>query len=108
MTFGTEVHATATSNLLSKDWIGRLTPLSEVSIQALMAASFALLLLVASGYMLVVYLTGGVLGVLAIQYLAFLLGLFIPVVTPIAFGVFCGLLFRILLGNSSAGAKWRI
>jgi serine/threonine protein kinase len=108
MTFGTEVHATATSNLLSKDWIGRLTPLSEVSIQALMAASFALLLLVASGYMLVVYLTGGVLGVLAIQYLAFLLGLFIPVVTPIAFGVFCGLLFRILLGNSSAGAKWKI
>jgi hypothetical protein len=56
----------------------------------------------------VVYLTGGVLGVLAIQYLAFLLGLFIPVVTPIAFGVFCGLLFRILLGNSSAGAKWKI
>ena len=108
MTFGTEVHATATSNLLSKDWIKRFSLSGEVSVQAVLAASFALLLLVASGYMLVLYLTGGVLGVLAIQYLAFLLGTFIPVVTPLAFGVFCGLLFRILLGNSSAGAKWRV
>jgi CHASE2 domain-containing sensor protein len=108
MTFGTEVHATATSNFLSKDWIRRLAVMEEVSVQALTAVGFSLVLLVASGYMLVLYLTMGVLGVLALQYLAFLLGLFVPVVTPIAFGLFCGLLFRILLGNSSAGAKWRL
>jgi serine/threonine protein kinase len=108
MTFGTEVHATATSNLLSKDWIRRFSLSGEVSLQAIIAATFSLLLLVASGYMLVVYLTAAVMGVLAIQYLAFLLGVLIPVVTPLAFGVFCGLLFRILLGNSSAGAKWRL
>ena len=107
-TFGTEVHATATSNLLSKDWIRRLSSVEESGLQAMLAATFALLLLVASGYMLVLYLIGSVIGVLAIQYLAFLLGVFIPVVTPLAFGVFCGLLFRILLGNSSAGAKWRV
>jgi CHASE2 domain-containing sensor protein len=107
-TFGTEVHATATSNLLSKDWIRRLSSGQEVGIQVVLAAAFALLLLVASGYMLVLYLVGSVIGVLATQYLTFLLGVFIPVITPLAFGVFCGLLFRILLGNSSAGAKWRV
>jgi CHASE2 domain-containing sensor protein len=107
-TFGTEVHATATSNLLSRDWIRRLPLAGEITAQGVLAATFALLLLAASGYLLVLYLTGTVIGILAIQYLAFLLGFFVPVVTPLAFGVFCGLLFRILLGNSSAGAKWKV
>ena len=107
-TFGTEVHATATSNLLSKDWISRLPLRSEVVLSALLAAAFSLVLLAASGFMLLVYLTGTVLVLLAGQYLAFLLGWAIPVVTPLLFGLFCGLLFRILLGNSSAGAKWRV
>jgi CHASE2 domain-containing sensor protein len=105
ITSGTEVHATATSNLLSKDWIQRLSLSDEVTIQALLAATFSLLLLVGSGYILLVYLTGSVIGVLALQYLVFLLGFFIPVVMPLAFGVFCGILFRILLGNFSVGPK---
>jgi serine/threonine protein kinase len=107
-TYGTEIHATATSNLLSKDWISRLPVRGEVVLSALLAATFSLVLLAASGYLLLVYLTGTVLLLLAAQYLAFLLGWAIPVVTPLVFGLFCGLLFRILLGNSSAGAKWRV
>ena len=107
-TFGTEIHATATSNLLSKDWISRLSVHREVVLSALVAAAFSLLLLATSGFMLLVYLTGFALVLLAGQYLAFLLGWAIPVVAPLLFGLFCGLLFRILMGNSSPGAKWGV
>jgi CHASE2 domain-containing sensor protein len=108
MTFGTEIHATAASNLLSRDWIGRISARGELIVQALVAALFCLLLLGVSGPLLLFYLAGCGVGALAVQYLAFLLGMFIPVVAPVAFGMFCGILFRILLGNSSAGAKWRV
>ncbi len=108
MTFGTEIHATAASNLLSRDWIKRVPLSQEVGAQATMAAALCLLLLVASGGMLIAYVTGCVIGALAIQYLAFLLGVFIPVVTPLVFGAFCGLLFRILLSHSASGAKWKL
>jgi CHASE2 domain-containing sensor protein len=107
-TFGTEIHATATSNLLSKDWISRLSVHREVVLSALIAAAFSLVLLATSGFMLLVYLTGVALVLLAGQYLAFLLGWAIPVVAPLLFGLFCGLLFRILMGNSSPGAKWGV
>ena len=107
-TFGTEIHATATSNLLSKDWISRLSVHREVVLSALIAAAFSLVLLATSGFMLLVYLTGVALVLLAGQYLALLLGWAIPVVTPLLFGLFCGLLFRILMGNSSPGAKWGV
>jgi CHASE2 domain-containing sensor protein len=107
-TYGTEIHATATSNLLSKDWISRMPIRAEVVLSALLAAAFSLVLLTASGFMLLAYLTFTGLLLLSLQYLAFLLGWAIPVVTPLVFGLFCGLLFRILLGNSSAGAKWRV
>ncbi|MEY4669646.1 MAG: hypothetical protein RL518_2345 [Pseudomonadota bacterium] len=108
MTFGTEIHATAASNLLSKDWIQRFASFREVGVQAMLAGCLSLLILVASRSMLIAYVTGSVIGALAVQYLAFLLGVFIPVVTPLVFGVCCGLLFRIVLGNQSSSAKWRL
>ena len=106
-TFGTEIHATQTSNLIAEDWLRRLSVDQELVIGALLTGTLALLLMSASGYLLFVYLTGTVLLLVLGQYLLFLLGMVIPVITPICFGVFSGLFFRILLGSGSSNARWR-
>ena len=106
-TFGTEIHATQASNLLAQDWLRRLSVSRELAIGAVLTGALALLVMSASGYLLLVYLMGTVLFVTLGQYLLFLLGTVVPVITPICFGVVSGLLFRTLLGSGSGNARWR-
>lgn len=106
-TFGTEIHATQASNLLAGDWLRRLSVYQELAVGAALSGVLALLVISASGSLLMVYLTGSVLLVGLGQYLLFLLGLVVPVMTPICFGVLSGLIFRVWLGNNSGGGWWR-
>jgi CHASE2 domain-containing sensor protein len=106
-TFGTEVHATQTSNLLAGDWLRRFDVSDEVAVSSAITMTLVVLALSVSGALLLVYLTGVVLLIGLGQYLLFLLGIVVPVVTPICVGVFCGLLFRALLGSHAGYARWR-
>lgn len=99
VTYGTEIHATAASNLLSGDWISRLGVRSELVIGFILATCLAAVILQSSGTMLMVWLFGGIGVVVATQYLIFLMGCAIPVVSSAGFGIFCGLLFRIMLST---------
>jgi serine/threonine protein kinase len=101
MTSSAELHATATSNLLSRDWISRLPIRWELVAQFALAAAAMLVILVSSSAMLPVYIGGGLCGVVASHYLIFLLGLALPVVIPLTVGTLGGLLARIILGRSS-------
>jgi adenylate cyclase len=98
-TFGTEIQATAASNILSQDWISRLSPRVEIIVAGVVATLFALLLMSSSGVALIGYLIGSLILVFTSQYLMFLLKVAVPIVEPVSFGVFCGLLFRIMLSN---------
>lgn len=100
MTSSAELHATATSNLLSRDWISRLPIRWELAAQFVLAAAAMLVILVSSSAMLPVYILGGLCGVVASHYLIFLLGLALPVVIPLTVGTLGGLLARIILGMS--------
>jgi adenylate cyclase len=106
-TFGTEIHATQTSNLLAGDWLHRFAVSHELAISSVLTGALVLICLSASGALLVIYLSGSVLLITLGQYLLFLLGVVIPVVTPICFGVLCGLLFRALLVGTPNSARWR-
>ena len=99
LTYGTEIHATAASNLMSGDWISRLPKKYELLLQFFLAASIALVLLSCSGFMLISCLLGILGGVLAIQFMLFLFGVAIPTVGAVGLGAFCGLLFRIMLST---------
>lgn len=98
-TFGTEIQATAASNILSEDWISRLSPRSEVVVAGILSTFFALLLMSSSGMSLIGYLVGSIILVFTTQYLMFLFKLAVPIVEPVWFGIFCGLLFRIMLSH---------
>ena len=106
ITYGTEIHATAASNLLSGDWLSRLRPRFELVVGFCVSACIVAVLLQSSGAMLLFWLMGAMAVVFAGQYLCFLLGWAVPVVSPVAFGIFCGLLFRIMLSTPVYG-RWR-
>lgn len=100
MTSSAELHATAASNLLSRDWISRLPIRWELVTQFVLAAATMLVILLSSSAMLPVYILGGLCGVVASHYLIFLLGLALPVVIPLTVGTLGGLIARIILGRS--------
>jgi adenylate cyclase len=101
VTSSAELHATATSNLLSRDWISRLPIRWELVAQFVLAAAAMLVILLSSTVMLPVYILGGLCGVVASHYLIFLLGLALPVVVPLTVGTLGGLLARIILGRNN-------
>jgi serine/threonine protein kinase len=103
-TFGTELHATATSNLLKRDWLRRLSPRRELLLMGGVAAVFTFLFLALSGLSLLAGLPIFIAGVMGVQYWFFFSGLVLPLVTPIGCGMFFGLLARIMLGNPLYGS----
>jgi CHASE2 domain-containing sensor protein len=98
--FGTEIHATAASNLLNKDWIRRLSPTGDALIIISLAA-FATFLVASFG---------GVAGILAplslvgaaglCQLFLFSVGTYVPVLAPILLGFLAGLVIRLLIAPS--------
>ena len=102
-TFGTEIHATATSNLLMRYWIKRVSIQREIGIQGAVCTFFALIVLGLSGVTLLVALPFSILAFILLQYGLFSVGLFLPFVTAVGCGTFFGLLSRIMLGNPLYG-----
>jgi CHASE2 domain-containing sensor protein len=97
--FGTEIHATATSNILKKDWIQEASPGWQAIICAVIASLAAFVILALSGAKAIVILMLTAVGVLAGQFVLFALGVLIPVVCPLMWGAFSGLTLRLLFAQ---------
>jgi serine/threonine protein kinase len=107
--FGTEIHATATSNLLNKDWIRRTAQTGERAVCVLLAGTLLVVVSMLRGRVAIVSAAAiAVVGVLT-QYALFHVGLFMPLVVPIVFGVLGGFVLRMWFhqnANSRKG-RWR-
>jgi serine/threonine protein kinase len=103
--FGTEVHATATSNLLMKDWIRRLPGGIECAAWFCLVAILISCLAILPGRAAVLALVGIIAGACLVQYIAFLGGVFLPVVSPMLLGAVTGVLLRIWLLQNSQSKK---
>lgn len=105
--YGTEIHATATSNLLQDDWIRRLSLDREFAIQGSMCALFTFIILAFSGVTLLLVLPFAILAAGGIQYWLFISHLWLPITCAVGCGTFFGLLARIMLGNPIYGSLRR-
>lgn len=76
--FGTEIHATAAANLLSGDWIRRLSSGAEVTGEVLCAVALAAVLMSISPSIGGIVLLVTVVGWLLLSYIGFRCGYFIP------------------------------
>jgi serine/threonine protein kinase len=95
--FGTEIHATATSNLLKGDWIKRLPIQSDGLLVTCFAVISILLVTLFSGLAGVLVPCGFIALTLGAQLYLFNLGMFIPAITPILLGFLGGLILRVLI-----------
>jgi serine/threonine protein kinase len=95
--FGTEIHATIASNLLQEDWIQQpkawVRALATVSVAAVVA--FVVVAISGGGALLVFAGMSGVL--LGAQLGLFVAGWFVPLLSGFLWGVFAGLLVKIVL-----------
>lgn len=100
--FGAELHATATLNILNREWIRAVSP--SIRGLALLVVSGAIIWsLVALPGVAAVCAVGVIsIGALAAQLFLFVSQLFVPIATGILWGCFVGCLLRILSGAHHA------
>lgn len=106
--FGTEIHATAASNIINKDWIRRLPVMSDWLVVAALALIATLLVASCSG-LAGIAVPLAFLAIMAIcQFYLFTAGTFIPAITPILLGFLAGLIIRVLIapGGSFGQKRW--
>ena len=96
-TYGAELHATAASNLLQRDWIEQPSARLQAAVTLMCAGGLSLILVTLTGMTAILILAGAVAAVAATQFLLFLAGWFVPVASGILWGVFCGLLLRLVV-----------
>jgi serine/threonine protein kinase len=106
--FGTEIHATAASNILKKDWIRRLPPATDWLVVAALALVATLLVASFSGLAGIVVPIGFLAIMGSIQAYLFGAGTFIPVFTPILLGFLAGLIVRVVIapGGGFGQKRW--
>jgi len=104
--FGTEIHATATSNILNRDWVEEVQGSGRLAVCFGLAACMAFLILTLSGAKAVLSLCLAVVGAFALQYILFLFGALVPLACPILWGLFSGLFLRLLFSQTAASG-WR-
>lgn len=102
--FGTEIHATATSNIIKRDWIEEVSPTTAAVTAVLIASITAMIILCLSGAHAILMLSLTVAGVVGLQYIFFFFGVLLPVVCPLVWGSFSGLLLRLLFSQTFAGS----
>jgi len=101
-TFGAELHATATLNILHRAWIRAVSPLAG-SLAVLVIAGSIIWSLVALPGVAAVCAVGVIsLGTLAAQLFLFMSQLYVPIATGILWGCFAGCVLRILSGAHHA------
>lgn len=106
LTYGTELHATAASNLLQNSWIRQLPLWAQDVSTAAIAGLIALVLVFGSGVEAVLVLTALMFSVCSIQYLLFAFNLYVPTLSGLIWGICAGILIRVLVvpaGERSAG-----
>lgn len=96
-TYGTELHATAASNLLKNDWIRRPGMFIHSLVNCLLAAAVVYGVMVAAGASGILGLVGLLAVALLGQFAAFVAGWYVPIVSGCLWGVFTGVLARVLL-----------
>jgi CHASE2 domain-containing sensor protein len=99
--FGTEIHATAASNLIKQDWIRRLSQAQDCVVAFILAVLAACMVAAIGGFtgLLVpfVFVTGAGL----CQLYLFSSGIYVPVLAPIILGFLAGLIMRLLIAPSA-------
>jgi CHASE2 domain-containing sensor protein len=93
--FGTDIHATAISNIVEKDWIRRLSVGCDIGLYGLIAISIGTLVLCSSSSLILPLVASGVGILLAIQWAAFVFGWFLPVMNGVTGGIVAGLIGRV-------------
>jgi serine/threonine protein kinase len=96
--FGTELHATATMNILHRDWLTVASPVTHALALVVVAAGMVWSLVALPGAMALVGVSVLACSALACQMSLFILGFYLPLVTGILWGSFVGCLLRILSG----------
>jgi CHASE2 domain-containing sensor protein len=98
--FGTEIHATAASNLIKRDWIRRLSVTGD-SLVTLALAGLATVLVASCGGITGVIAPLGLLCATGLcQLYLFSLGTYVPALAPIVLGFLSGLIVRLLIAPS--------
>jgi CHASE2 domain-containing sensor protein len=100
-TFGTELHATIASNLLAQEWLQQPARWVVMLLQLGVAASVGWLLFSLSGppALLVFSAALALFGVCELGL--FYAGWFVPCATGLVWGIFSGLLIRVIVAQSS-------
>ncbi|MFO0416416.1 MAG: protein kinase domain-containing protein [Pseudomonadota bacterium] len=98
--FGTELHATATSNMLKGDWIARPSPYIDWLVWGALVMATVLVTSCLNGLGALFILSCITLSSLAIEYWLFLSGLYVPIVSALGIGIFIGLLLRVGLSQT--------
>jgi adenylate cyclase len=105
--FGTEIHATATSNLLSKEWIRRAGTTGENAVYVFLTGALLVVVSLLSSRVAIVSASAIVLIGLLVQYGLFCAGFFMPLVVPIGSGIVGGCILRMWFHNNSNTRKGR-
>lgn len=105
--FGTEIHATAASNLLKNDWIRRLSVTQDCVLAFSLAAVAACMVATIGGLAGVVLPGVFLLGSGLYQLSLFYSGIYIPALTPILLGFLAGLIVRLVIAPSSGVGQRR-
>jgi serine/threonine protein kinase len=106
LTYGTELHATAASNLLQNAWIRQLPLWAQDVSTAMIAGLIALVLVFGSGVEALLVLAALIFSVCSIQYLLFASNLYVPILSGLIWGVCAGILIRVVVvpgGERSVG-----
>jgi serine/threonine protein kinase len=106
--FGTEIHATATSNLIKQDWIRRASAATEAFACGVVVAGAIIILISMQGIRALLTLGGWSALVLALQFTLFSFNLWVALATPLVLGVGLGAVARIGLArrNRRQGRRW--
>ncbi len=96
--FGTEVHATATLNLLRRDWVRGVSPVIHALALLTVAAGIIWSLVSLPGAGAILGVSALSIGALSCQFGLFFFGFYLPIETGVLWGCFVGCLLRILSG----------
>lgn len=102
--FGTDIHATAISNVLNRDWIARLSLGSEIVVFVLVGVSLGVLVSSVPSTLLFPVVISCVALLAVAQFTLFIAGLFVPLVCSVISGFVVGLIVRV---GASASSKSR-
>jgi serine/threonine protein kinase len=105
--FGTEIHATAASNLIKQDWIRRLSQVEDCVVVFTLATVAACMVVVIGGLAGLLIPAGFVVGAGLCQLYLFSAGLYAPALAPIFLGFLAGLIVRLLIAPSAVLGRRR-